>query len=156
MTFPPYTETHTKLSLALHLAYLTIALRSWFLLTSKQNSNSKSIFTFTISLTGGIRVKCFAQGHIDRLFTLGIQTNNLAITGPTLLAARLPAAQSGSGQMLQDCFSSTDWHTFWDSSDGIEEITTSVTDFINKCINDVVPTVTMSCPLGEWRIHGVG
>jgi hypothetical protein len=32
---------------------------------------------------------------------------------------------------------------FWDSSNGIEESTTSVTGFINKCINDVVPTVTV-------------
>ena len=31
---------------------------------------------------------------------------------------------------------------FWDSSNGIEEYTTSVTGFINKCIEDVVPTVT--------------
>ena len=30
-----------------------------------------------------------------------------------------------------------------DSSDGIEEFTTSVTGFINKCINDVIPTVTV-------------
>jgi hypothetical protein len=32
---------------------------------------------------------------------------------------------------LQDCFASTDWNMF----------TTSVTGFINKCIDDVVPTV---------------
>ena len=32
---------------------------------------------------------------------------------------------------------------FPDSSDGIEEYTTSVTGFINKCINEVVPTVTV-------------
>ena len=32
---------------------------------------------------------------------------------------------------------------FWDSSDGIEEYTTSVTGFIKKCIEDVVPTVTV-------------
>ena len=31
----------------------------------------------------------------------------------------------------------------WDSSDGNEEYTTSVTGFINMCINDVVPTVTV-------------
>ena len=31
----------------------------------------------------------------------------------------------------------------WDSSDGIEEYTTSVTGFINKCIDDVIPTVTV-------------
>jgi hypothetical protein len=30
---------------------------------------------------------------------------------------------------------------FWDSSNGIEEYTTSVTGFINKCIEDIVPTV---------------
>ncbi|KAK6304264.1 hypothetical protein J4Q44_G00248500 [Coregonus suidteri] len=43
---------------------------------------------------------------------------------------------------LQDCFASTDWNMFRDSSDSIEEYTTSVTGFINKCIDDVVPTVT--------------
>ena len=32
---------------------------------------------------------------------------------------------------------------FRDSSDGIEEYTTSVTGFINKCTEDVVPTVTV-------------
>ena len=31
---------------------------------------------------------------------------------------------------------------FRDSADGIEEYTTSVNGFINKCIDDVVPTVT--------------
>jgi hypothetical protein len=30
-----------------------------------------------------------------------------------------------------------------DSSDGIEVYTTSVTGFINKCIDDVIPTVTV-------------
>jgi hypothetical protein len=32
---------------------------------------------------------------------------------------------------------------FRDSSDAIEEFSTSVTGFINKCIDDVVPTGTM-------------
>ena len=32
---------------------------------------------------------------------------------------------------------------FRDSSDGIEEYTTSVTGFINKCIEDVGPKVTV-------------
>jgi hypothetical protein len=32
---------------------------------------------------------------------------------------------------------------FWDSSNSIEEFTTSVTGFINKYIDDVVPTVTI-------------
>ena len=32
---------------------------------------------------------------------------------------------------------------FRDSSNGIEEYTTSVIGFINKCFDDVVPTVTV-------------
>ena len=44
---------------------------------------------------------------------------------------------------LHECFASTDWNMFQDSSDGIEEYTTSVIGFINKCIDDVVPTVTI-------------
>ena len=32
---------------------------------------------------------------------------------------------------------------FRDSSNDIEEYTTSITGFINKCIDDVVPTVTL-------------
>ena len=39
--------------------------------------------------------------------------------------------------MLQDCYASTD------SSYGIEEYNTSVTGFLNKCIDEVVPTVTV-------------
>ena len=44
---------------------------------------------------------------------------------------------------LQDCFASTDWNVFSDSFNGIEEFSTSVTGFINKCIDDAVPTVTV-------------
>ena len=32
---------------------------------------------------------------------------------------------------------------FWDSSNGIEEYTTSVIGFINKCIDDDIPPVTV-------------
>ena len=44
---------------------------------------------------------------------------------------------------LQDGFAITDWNMFRDSSDGNEEYTTSVIGFINKCIDDVVLTVTV-------------
>ena len=44
---------------------------------------------------------------------------------------------------LQDCFAGIDWNKFQDSSDCIEDYTTSVTGFINKCIDDIVPTVTV-------------
>ena len=46
----------------------------------------------------------------------------------------------------QDCFASTDLNMFRDSSDNIEEYITSVIGFINKCIDDVVPTVTNQKP----------
>ena len=42
---------------------------------------------------------------------------------------------------LQDSFASTDWNLFRDSSNGIGE--RPVTSFINKCIDDVFPTVTV-------------
>ena len=45
--------------------------------------------------------------------------------------------------MLQDCFASTDWNMFRDSNIGIVKYTTSVTGFINKYIDDIVPTVTV-------------
>ena len=45
--------------------------------------------------------------------------------------------------MTADCFSSTDWNMFRDSSNGIEEYTTLVIGFINKRIDDVTPTVTV-------------
>ena len=44
---------------------------------------------------------------------------------------------------LQDCFGSTAWNMFHDSSNGIEYNTTSVIGLINKCIDDIVPTVTV-------------
>ena len=46
-------------------------------------------------------------------------------------------------KQMQDCFASTDWNMFRYSSDCIAEYSTSVTGFINKCIEDVVPTVTV-------------
>ena len=44
---------------------------------------------------------------------------------------------------LQDCFASTDWNMFRDSSDNIEEFTTSVTGFINKCCGRTDVTVVV-------------
>ena len=56
---------------------------------------------------------------------------------------------------LQDCFAITDWNMFRDSSDGIEEYTTSITGFINKCIKDIVPTVTLLYVHTPTRSHGL-
>jgi hypothetical protein len=56
---------------------------------------------------------------------------------------------------LQDCFAGTDWNKFWDSSNGIEQYTTSVTGFVNKCIKDVVPRVTVRTVHTPTRSHGL-
>ena len=92
---PPllHTKMRAKLSLALHLANLTIIQSSRFLPTGMPN---RSIRKWS----------------------------------------------DDADSKRQDCFDSTDWNMFWDSSDGIE-YTTSVTGFINKCIDDVVHTVTV-------------
>ena len=92
-----YTQTHTKLSLTLHLANLTIILSSCLQTKIKAGSTSDSV-----------NKKWSDEANAK----------------------------------LQDCFASTDWNIFRDSSDGIEEYTRSVTGFINKCIDDIVPTVT--------------
>ena len=46
--------------------------------------------------------------------------------------------------MLQDCFDQVDWDMFRvGSENNIDEYTDMVTEFIRKCIEDVVPTVTI-------------
>ena len=47
-----------------------------------------------------------------------------------------------AGAKLQDCFASTDWNMLRDYFNGIEEYTTSVIGFFNKCIDDIIPIVT--------------
>ena len=56
---------------------------------------------------------------------------------------------------LQDCFASTDWNMCRDSSDGIEEYTTSVNGYNNKYVDDVVPTVTVHTPTTSHGLHAV-
>jgi hypothetical protein len=48
-----------------------------------------------------------------------------------------------SDSTLQDCFDHANWDMFRIASDNnIDVYADSVTEFINKCIGDVVPTVT--------------
>ena len=72
---------------------------------------------------------------------------------PVMLLIRMWSNEADA--KLQDCFASTDSNMFRDSSDNIEEFTTSVTSFINKCINDVVPTVTVHTVHFPTRSHGL-
>ena len=48
-----------------------------------------------------------------------------------------------------------DWNMLQDSSNGIEEYTTSVIGVINKCIDDIIPTVTVrTYPIQKPWIRG--
>jgi hypothetical protein len=69
----------------------------------------------------------------------------------------MKAGSTGEGinKEVVRCFASTDWNMFRDSSNGIEEYTTSVIDFINKLIDDVVPTVTVHTVHTPNRNHGL-
>ena len=53
---------------------------------------------------------------------------------------------------LHDFFASTDWNMFQDSSDGIEEYTTSVTGFINKWMTSSPQWLYVHTPT---RSHGL-
>ena len=49
-----------------------------------------------------------------------------------------------SDSILQDCFDHVDWDMFPTVSDNnIDEYADSVSEFIDKCIGDVVPTATI-------------
>ncbi|KAM9422393.1 vacuolar protein sorting-associated protein 33B-like isoform 1-T2 [Salvelinus alpinus] len=65
----------------------------------------------------------------------------------------LSKVQHCTSKTLQHCFASTDWNMFRDSSNGIEEYTTSVIGFINKCIDNVVQGLAkVFIPLGVFPI----
>jgi hypothetical protein len=47
--------------------------------------------------------------------------------------------------MLQDCFDHLDWEMFWIASNNdIDVYADSVSEFISKCIGDVVPTANIN------------
>lgn len=52
---------------------------------------------------------------------------------------------SSNRRLCYKRFASTDWNMFWDSANSINELITSVTGYIRKCIADVVPTVKIHC-----------
>ena len=61
-----------------------------------------------------------------------------------------------SESTLQDCFGHADWDMFRVASENNkDEYSEAVTEFIRKCIGDVVPTVTIKTyPNQEPRIYG--
>ena len=72
-------------------------------------------------------------GLIDLWLDLWRVLQAKTLTGSTSDAGRssIRTLSNEADANLQDCFASTDWNMFWDSSNNIEEFTTSVTGFIN-------------------------
>ena len=49
-------------------------------------------------------------------------------------------------ETLQGCFEATDWDTLFESyGDDISAMTECVTDYINICVDNTIPTKTVRC-----------
>jgi hypothetical protein len=53
---------------------------------------------------------------------------------------------------IHNFFARTDWNMYQNLSDGIEEFITSGTGFINECIDNVIPTVTLRIKIRSDRL----
>ena len=86
---------------------------------------------------------CPPFGKSDHHFILLIPAYKQKLKQEIPVTRSMRKWSDGTDATLQDCFASTDWNMFRYSFNDIEEYTTSVIGLINKCINDVVPTVTI-------------
>ena len=91
--------------------------------------------------------------HTQTKHSLALYLANLHQEAPVIRSIKKWSDEADA--KLQDCFPSTDWNMFRDSSNGIEEYTTSVIGFINKCIDHVVPTLTVRTVHTQTRNHGL-
>jgi hypothetical protein len=77
------------------------------------------------------------------------------LKGEKLVVRSVQKWSEEADAMLQDCFASADSNMFRCSSNSIDVFTTTVTGFIRKCIDDVVPTVTVLLYLNQKpRVNG--
>lgn len=86
---------------------------------------------------------------------LGKSDHNLIYLAPlyTPLVRKQPTTlrsfrkwQDGDEEILRDCFQSTDWNVMLDSyGDDIEGSTHCITDYLNFCLDAVIPVETVHC-----------
>ena len=150
-----------------------------FMCVSSQSLRFHKVYLKSVLPNFHQHVKCATRGKIilDHLYSshrdayralprppFGKSDHNSILLIPAYkqkLNQEAPGTQSikkwsdESNATLQDCFAITDWNMFRDSSDGIKEYNTSVTGFINKCIRDAIPTVTVRTYPNQkpWRQH---
>ena len=81
----------------------------------------------------------FGKSDHSSILLLPTYRQKLKQAPPTIREVHRWSDQSDS--MLQDCFDHVDWEVFQEASNNnLDEYTDSVTGFIRKCIEDVVPT----------------
>ncbi|KAI4888337.1 hypothetical protein NFI96_027462, partial [Prochilodus magdalenae] len=81
----------------------------------------------------------FGKSDHSSILLLPTYRQKLKQAQPTIREVHRWSDQSDS--MLQDCFDHVDWEMFREvSNNNLDEYTDSVTGFIRKCIEDVVPT----------------
>ncbi|CDQ59754.1 unnamed protein product [Oncorhynchus mykiss] len=84
----------------------------------------------------------FGKSDHDSILLLRAYRQKLKQEMPVLMSVQRWSDQSDS--TLQDCFNHVDWDMFRIASDNnIDEYADSVSEFISKCIGDVVPTATI-------------
>ncbi len=84
----------------------------------------------------------FGKSDHSSILLLPAYRQKLKREAPTLRTVQCWSDQSDA--ILQDCFDHVDWDMFWAASDDdIEAYSDTVTCFIRKCIDDVVPTKTI-------------
>ncbi len=85
----------------------------------------------------------FSKSDHSSVLLLPAYRQKLKGEAPALRTVQCWSDQSDA--ILQDCFDHVDWDMFRAASDeDIEEYSDSVTCFIRKCIEDVIPTKTIS------------
>ncbi len=85
----------------------------------------------------------FSKSDHSSVLLLSAYRQKLKREAPALRTIQCWSDQS-SDAILQDCFDQVDWDMFRAASDDdIEAYSDSVTCFIRKCIQDVVPTKTI-------------
>jgi hypothetical protein len=96
----------------------------------------------------------FGKSHHDSILLLPAYRQKLKQEAPVLRSVQRWSDQSYS--TLQDCFDHVDWDMFRIASDNnIDEYADSVSEFISKCIGDVVPTASIKTfPNQKPRIDG--
>jgi hypothetical protein len=84
----------------------------------------------------------FGKADHDSILLFPAYRQKLKQEAPALRSVQRWSEQSDS--TLQDCFDHVDWDMFHiASNNNIDEYADSVSEFISKCIGDVVPTATI-------------